>query len=225
MYWIRENLLDCIYSSAVRAHTEGVPAVMNMAAAFPEEGIMPDVNGQYMFCERLLVCPVLEEGANKKEIVFPSGSWYGLFGGERVSGGVTETVSAEIEDIPVYIRAGSVIPIRLGESGELAEPVYSGSCTPALLITPPDISSVGAIYSENTAKKAYCLKAEEGGCELQWERQAAYRKLILYADARKVHITVDGKAVDKKYIRSDVCGRVIADIPAESWKTARIGFI
>lgn len=80
----------------VRAHTEGVPAVMNMAAAFPEEGIMPDVNGQYMFCERLLVCPVLEEGANKKEIVFPSGSWYGLFGGERVSGGVTETVSAEI---------------------------------------------------------------------------------------------------------------------------------
>ena len=225
MYWIRENLLDCIYSSAVRAHTEGIPTVMNMAAAFPEEGIAPDVNGQYMFCERLLVCPVLEEGANKKEIVFPSGSWYGLFGGERVLGGVTKTVSAEIEDIPVYIRAGSVIPIRLGESGELAEPVYSGSCTPALLITPPDISSVGVIYSENTAKKAYCLKAEEGGCELQWERQAAYRKLILYADARKIHITVDGKAVDKKYIRSDVCGRVIADIPAESWKTARIGFI
>ena len=218
MYWVRENLLFHIYSNAIRSHLEGTPMVMNMTIAFSDHGMGPSVNGQYMFCEKLMVCPVTEEGSVTKEVVFPKGNWYELFTGEIVSGGITYTVPAALDSIPVYIKAGSVILLRLGESGRLGEPVYADSFTPSLLITPPDADAYEAIYTENHEKIGCNFTLEQCGYSLNWEESVAYSKLVLYTKTENPQIIIDGAPISSSCIEVDAFGRIIVSISSENWK-------
>lgn len=137
-YWLRENLVDKLYGSAIAAHRTGLPMMQAMALAFPGSGALEGVESQYLFCEDLLVAPVLESGVAAVEVHFPPGSWYALWDGTRETGERTSSVPVTLEDCPVYLRAGSVIPAEVSENLRLAEPMDDGNSARALLLTPPD---------------------------------------------------------------------------------------
>lgn len=65
---------------------------------------------QYLFGQELLVAPALRE--TSKSIWFPSGEWYDFYTGELQEGNKTLDISVDIEKIPLYVRAGSIIPMR-----------------------------------------------------------------------------------------------------------------
>ena len=81
--WLRENLLDYIYGSAVIAHQTGIPIMRSMAIAFPGEHKLAVVGDQYMFGPDLLVAPVIDE-SESRTIQFPSGRWTSLWDGSTV---------------------------------------------------------------------------------------------------------------------------------------------
>ncbi len=59
-----------------------------------------------------LVAPVTEQGATKRQVYLPAGAdWYNYWTNERVKGGQTITVDAPIDTIPLFVRAGSIIPL------------------------------------------------------------------------------------------------------------------
>jgi alpha-D-xyloside xylohydrolase len=67
---------------------------------------------EYMFGKALLVAPVVEKGARKRAVYLPAGTgWFDFFGGRRFAGGQTIDADAPMSHIPVFARAGSIVPI------------------------------------------------------------------------------------------------------------------
>jgi alpha-glucosidase (family GH31 glycosyl hydrolase) len=84
---------------------------------FPDDPKVADLRDEYMFGPAFLVAPVTEQGATSREVYLPAGAdWYNYWTNERVKGGQTISVSAPIDTIPLFVRAGSIIP--LGSSVE-----------------------------------------------------------------------------------------------------------
>ena len=55
-------------------------------------------------------CPVYEYGARNRSVYFPEGGWYNFYSGVYIEGNQTLTVSAPYERMPLYVRAGSIVP-------------------------------------------------------------------------------------------------------------------
>ena len=77
---------------------------------------------QYMFGRDLLVAPVIEEGATRRSVYLPAGRWWHLFQERWFEGATTHEVDAPLEEIPVFLRDGAILPlaidgeVRLGAS-------------------------------------------------------------------------------------------------------------
>jgi alpha-D-xyloside xylohydrolase len=67
---------------------------------------------EYMFGPDFLVTPVTEQGATSREVYLPAGAdWYNYWTNERVRGGQTIEVNAPIDVLPLFVRAGSIVPL------------------------------------------------------------------------------------------------------------------
>ena len=67
---------------------------------------------EYMFGKAILVAPVTEFGANERKVYLPEkAGWYNFWTGDQYSGGQTLNTKAPLDEIPLYIKAGSVIPM------------------------------------------------------------------------------------------------------------------
>lgn len=136
IYWLRENIVNTVYSGTIESHNNGTPMMQAMALAFPEQKELAAIDDQYMFCDDFLVAPVLKEEAYSREITFPEGTWVDLWTGKVVQGGQTLTVSAPQEQIPVYLKAGMATQIQVPPSLNLMETMKDVDRLDALLVTP-----------------------------------------------------------------------------------------
>ena len=79
---------------------------------FPSDPKVVDIRDEYMFGPAFLVAPITEQGATSREVYLPAGTdWYNYWTNERLKGGQTVTVSAPIDVIPLFVRAGSIVPL------------------------------------------------------------------------------------------------------------------
>lgn len=158
-YNLRENIVDKLYSSAISAHKTGLPMMQAMVLAYPEQKKLADVDTQYIFCDDMLVAPVFERNAEFKRIYFPEGRWYELQSGSLTEGGIAADVPVSLEEIPVYLRAGTVMPVILAESMRLAEPIASPeTAVKALLITPPETERSVCVFTDTENQVNYSVK-------------------------------------------------------------------
>jgi alpha-D-xyloside xylohydrolase len=116
---LRYQLMPYLYSLAHVTHETGAPFMRGLFMDFGEDPKVANIGSEYMFGPSLLVAPVTEQGSVSREVYLPAGvDWYNFWTNERVHGGQTLTVAAPIEIIPIFVRAGSVLP--LGEPVESA---------------------------------------------------------------------------------------------------------
>jgi alpha-D-xyloside xylohydrolase len=79
---------------------------------FPNDPKVVNIGDQYMFGPAFLVAPVIEQGRESREVYLPAGTdWYNYWTNEKLAGGQTVTVAAPIDVIPLFVRAGSIIPM------------------------------------------------------------------------------------------------------------------
>lgn len=123
---LRMNLLPYIYTEAKWSSDTGEPMMRSMAYAFPEDENAAEYEFQYMFGRSMLVAPVTTPNAKQVEVYLPDGVWYNFFTGERCEGG-TYKLPVEVDEIPVFVREGTIIPVNTDESGELATYVGNGA--------------------------------------------------------------------------------------------------
>lgn len=108
---LRYELMPYIYSLAGRVHFDDYTIMRPLAMDFPSDKRVRPVATQYMFGPALMVAPVTEYGARTREVYFPAGSvWYDFYTSAPQAGGVTATVAAPYERIPLYVRAGAILP-------------------------------------------------------------------------------------------------------------------
>jgi alpha-glucosidase len=79
---------------------------------YPELEKFTRVEDQFLIGDDILVCPVLKSGATKRAVNIPPGLWYSFWDDKVMKEGDGQTVSAPIDTMPVFIRAGAVIPMQ-----------------------------------------------------------------------------------------------------------------
>jgi alpha-D-xyloside xylohydrolase len=86
----------------------GRPIARALGLAHPELGVHP--GDEYLLGDHLLVAPIVTRGAREREVVFPAGRWIDWFRGD-VHGEGTETIPAELYELPLYLAEGGIVPL------------------------------------------------------------------------------------------------------------------
>jgi alpha-D-xyloside xylohydrolase len=109
---LRYTLMPYLYSLGKRTYDTGAPFMRALFMDFPQDPHVFNIADQYMFGPAFLVAPVTEQGRESREVYLPAGSdWYNYWTNEKFTGGQTITVAAPIDVIPLFVRAGSIIPM------------------------------------------------------------------------------------------------------------------
>jgi alpha-D-xyloside xylohydrolase len=109
---LRYELMPYIYSLGYRTHESGAPSMRALFMDFPNDANVADLRDEYMFGPAFLVAPVTEQGATSRMVYLPAGAdWYNYWTGQRVHGGQTVKVNAPIDTLPLFVRAGSIVPL------------------------------------------------------------------------------------------------------------------
>ncbi|GAC1417976.1 MAG: hypothetical protein NVSMB62_09290 [Acidobacteriaceae bacterium] len=109
---LRYELMPYIYSLGHSSATTGAPFMRALFMDFGADPKVTDIGDEYMFGPALLVAPVTEQGRISREVYLPAGTdWYNFWTGERLHGGQTITANAPIDTLPLFVRAGSILPL------------------------------------------------------------------------------------------------------------------
>ena len=109
---LRYALVAYTYSLGWFTHETGAPFMRALFMDFPHDAKVADMRDEYMFGPALLVAPVVEQGATTREVYLPAGTdWYNYWTDEKLHGGQTVTVKAPIDTIPLFVKAGSILPM------------------------------------------------------------------------------------------------------------------
>ncbi len=113
---LHERLVPYILAAADTAARTGLPIIRPLPLVDPGDEYGWTLNDSYMFGPSLWVAPVVEEGAERRRAYLPRGSWLDFWTGARLEGGRDVVVPAPLERIPVWVRAGSILPTHPAES-------------------------------------------------------------------------------------------------------------
>ena len=160
-YWLRENLVGAVYSSAVKSSRSAEMIASPLMLSFPQDKSVAAIEDEYMFCGDILVSPVLKPRAVSRKVTLPLGEWTDFWTGENIKGGKTVNVSAPEDRIPLFLRNGAVIPLELARTLRLCDNMEKGR-TPALLIAPAGKYCEKEFYEENGDKAVYASECVNG---------------------------------------------------------------
>jgi alpha-D-xyloside xylohydrolase len=109
---MRYTLLPYIYSLGKQTYDTGAPFMRALFMDFPDDPNVSNLGDEYMFGPAFLVAPVTEQGRESRQVYLPAGrAWYNFWTNERLEGGQTVTVAAPIGVIPLFVAAGSIVPM------------------------------------------------------------------------------------------------------------------
>ncbi len=117
---LRYALMPYTYSLGWSTHQTGAPFVRALFMDFASD---PNVNDpsdlniaellkyEYMYGPSLLIAPVTEQGQTSRKLYLPAGcDWYNYWTNERIHGGQVISVAAPIDTLPIFVKAGSILP-------------------------------------------------------------------------------------------------------------------
>jgi alpha-D-xyloside xylohydrolase len=108
---IRYRLLPYVYSLAGRVTHEDGTMMRGLVMDFPDDAKARDCTDEYLFGPAMLVSPVTTYKARSRQVYLPNASgWYDFWTGQPYSGGETIEAEAPVDAIPIYVRAGSIVP-------------------------------------------------------------------------------------------------------------------
>jgi alpha-glucosidase (family GH31 glycosyl hydrolase) len=113
---LRHALVPYLYSMAWRTHLSGISLIAPMYYGHMDEPQAFEARDQYFFGTELIAAPVTESTPSgttvvEKQVWLPTGTWTNFFTGEQFKGGRWHTISADLEDIPVFAKPGAIVPL------------------------------------------------------------------------------------------------------------------
>ncbi|NEQ25191.1 MAG: glycoside hydrolase family 31 protein, partial [Microcoleus sp. SIO2G3] len=165
---LRYRLLPYLYTLAWEASRKGYPPVRPVFWLDYDDSALWGVDDAFLLGDALLVCPIFEEGARSRSVILPKGRWYQFWDDSILEDSREVTLNAPLEQIPLLVRAGSILPMAVDETLMLH------------LYPPVEGSREGCVY--NDAGDGYAeWRVEQfrmvrypDGIELFWEQQGDY---------------------------------------------------
>ncbi len=217
--WIefRYRLMPYLYSLFFEAAQTGHPIIRPMVYAFPRDARCHTESFDFMLGPNLLVASVFEEGARTRRVYLPeSTEWCDFYTGEWHHGGQEIEVDAPLERIPLFVRAGGMIPMGKAMKHVGAEP--------------DDVRQVCAFPHPTEGRGAFTL-IEDDGVTLDY-RQGKFAQVQLQIESNGNSISVHAQAsgdFDCLTKRSNLfCPQVRRGVlmhPATSGRTSKVNGI
>lgn len=107
---LRYQLLPYIYSLGHEAYNTGAPIMRPLVMEFPNDTTVANLSDEWLVGKGLLAAPILTEGG-KRNIYFPNDTWYNYYTGEQIKGPATFAVDKALDETPLYVRAGTILPV------------------------------------------------------------------------------------------------------------------
>jgi alpha-glucosidase/alpha-D-xyloside xylohydrolase len=159
---LRYRLLPYIYSAVRECATNGMPIMRALWLHYPDDPIAVSRSDEYLWGRNLLVAPVVEPGATARKVYLPRGDWFDFWTSERVEGGHEISRKVDLETMPLYVRAGSILP--LGPVKQHAEEIVD---QPLSISIYPGGNASFLLYEDDGISFNY-RKGEWMGLQLDW---------------------------------------------------------
>jgi len=219
----RYRLLPYIYTGMEEVSRTGVPLMRPMFLEFPAETSLTTNGEEYMFGNSLLVAPKLWPFLQPYEVMLPKGDWLNFWTGEKIAGGQTIKIDPPLDTLPVYVRAGSIIPeqpvvrnVDETPKGSLELRVYPGpDCAGSLYMD--DGNTFAYQKGEFMRAKFTCetaagqVRVHIGAAEGPYRPWFKAVQVSVYGPTGVRDVTVDGKAV--KTWKAEGNAVVIHEVP------------
>jgi alpha-D-xyloside xylohydrolase len=109
---LRYRLMPYIYTLGADTYHKDGTIMRGLVMDFPADRAARNINDQYLFGPAFLVAPVTRFKARSRQVYLPAGtSWYDFHSGRNLVGGRTIAAAAPYERMPLYVRAGSIVPM------------------------------------------------------------------------------------------------------------------
>ena len=108
---LRYRLMPYIYSNAWKVTNEHYTVMRHLIMDYPNDTKVFNISNQFLFGPFMMINPVADKQVFSRSVYFPEGTWYDFWTGETLEGNTTRTVNSPIDFIPVYVKAGSIIPM------------------------------------------------------------------------------------------------------------------
>jgi alpha-glucosidase len=174
---LRYRLIPLLYSLAHLGHETGAPIMRPLIMQYPTDENVANLSDEWMLGEGLLAAPVLDEG-EKRSVYLPAGTWYRFDGNATEVGGRTIDVAAGLNQIPLYVNAGTILPLAPPTllhtddlpGGPLELQVYPGKDA-AFTLVEDDGMSDGYL---NGKVRHTMFHWDDAARDLSWTVQGAY---------------------------------------------------
>jgi alpha-D-xyloside xylohydrolase len=123
---LRYRMLPYIYSLAWKTTSEAYTPMRPLVMDFRADYRAQNTGDQFMFGPAFLVNPVTDAAATTRPVYLPGAKWYDFWTGSAIDGGRTINAVAPLERLPLYVRAGSILPLGPDEewsTEKLADPI------------------------------------------------------------------------------------------------------
>ncbi len=108
---LRYRMMPYIYSLAGQTYQDDYTIMRGLTMDFAKDTAVKNIADQYMFGPSLLINPVYQFNERSRPVYLPAGQgWYDLYSGKYTAGGQTIEATATYERMPVFVKAGAIIP-------------------------------------------------------------------------------------------------------------------
>lgn len=107
---LRYQLLPYLYTAFWNYINDGTPILKSLVLYDQDDVHTHYRTDEFVFGDKILVCPILEPNAKGRRMYFPRGNWYDFWTNEAVKGGKEIWVDADIDSMPIFVKEGAIIP-------------------------------------------------------------------------------------------------------------------
>jgi alpha-D-xyloside xylohydrolase len=154
MVWflkLRYRLMPYIYTMASKTQEDAGTMMRALVMDFPDDARVKDIKDQYLFGPAFLVAPVTSYGARARNVVFPRGAnWYDFYTGRLHQGGTAAAVAAPADQMPLFVKAGSVVTL-----GPVTQYVDEKPDAPIRLQVYAGANGATSLYEDDGVTNAY----------------------------------------------------------------------
>ncbi len=147
---LRYRLFPYLYTTMHQQYLTGMPMMRALVLGNQDDENVYEIGDQYMLGDNLMVAPVTTKGAVTRSVYLPEGNWFNYWTGEKYTGKSYRHVVAPLDTIPLFVKAGAILPMQPGM-------IYSGQ-KPVNLITLaifPDGESTYSLYEDDNLSSQY----------------------------------------------------------------------
>ena len=107
---LRYRLLPYIYSAFWEQHRYGFPILRPIVMVEQDVRLNLHREDEFTFGDKILISPVMQPGQKSKIVYLPKGKWFDYWTHDEFEGGTEHTVQTPLDSMPIFVKAGSVIP-------------------------------------------------------------------------------------------------------------------